>query len=346
MTKTYVEMKDQYKALRKTFDYVLSRKNEIIGFFKKVSPKSLTYIGAGSGYCLCKSGELAARVRLGIPATSLSAGDLLLNYGSYEKLLAGTMVIAPSRSGSTSEVVKAIENVKSVAKVSVLAISAVKGSLLSKIADFVLEMPWAYDDSVCQTRTVTNLYTANLLILAYLSGDEKLAADIETAIKLGDRFIDTYEGKLKDVVPGNWSNAVILADGEMQGIADEGAMAFCEIAQIHAHYYHLLDIRHGPMVLVDKDTLVIADLHSNGLDYQKALIADIINRGAKVITYSDNINEVIDGVALHVTSGTSLDNAVHGIPFIFLIQMAALVKAENKGLNPDNPDGLVAWVKL
>ena len=346
MNLTYKEMKNQYQALQKTYEYIIAQKEEIKEFFKKHSPKSMTYIGCGSGFCLCQSGELTAKTRLGIPATALPAGDIMLNYSSYKEVLKGTMIITPSRSGSTSEVIKAIENIKLYMSGPVFAISCVKDSLLSKIADYVLELPWAYDESVCQTRSVTNLYTANLILVAILAGDTKLLENIQTAIKLGEDFMDKYEEPIKNAVSGNWINTVILADGEMQGIASEGAMAFTEIAQVHTNYYHLLDSRHGPMVLIDKDTLVVAALSSNGVKYQKDLISDIIKRGSTVITYADNSSEAIEGVSLHVCSEHGLDPAVCGIPFIFIIQIAALTKAKQKGLNPDDPSGLVAWVKL
>jgi fructoselysine-6-P-deglycase FrlB-like protein len=41
-----------------------------------------------------------------------------------------------------------------------------------------------------------------------------------------------------------------------------------------------------------------------------------------------------------------LPSAVGAIPFLFLAQWLAVSTAEKKGLNPDNPKGLVSWVKL
>lgn len=346
MSLTYNEMMQQYSALWKTFDYVISKKESIIDFFKSKSPESITFIGCGSGYCLCQSAELSAKTRLGISATALPAGDLMLNVDGYSKLLKNTLIFAPSRSGSTSEVVKAIENVNSKMKLPVFAIACVENSDLSKTADFILELPWAYDASVCQTRTVTNLYAANLLVIALLSGDQKLIEDIEKSIELGDAFMHTNEAALKKLAYGNWSDVVILADGEMQGVASEGAMAFTEIAKLHTHYYHLLDVRHGPMVLVGKDTLVVASVKSNEFEHQKKLMEDIVKRGATLVIYSDQPVGKIEGAALQISSETSLDPAVHGIPFIYLPQTLSYFKAESIGINPDNPDGLVAWVKL
>jgi glutamine---fructose-6-phosphate transaminase (isomerizing) len=256
------------------------------------------------------------------------------------------MIIAPSRSGSTSEVIKAIKQVKEAYDVPVLAISCVAGCELSKIADLSLEIPWAYDASVCQTRTVTNLYTADLLILAFLSKDEKLIRDIDTAINIGHDYMAKYETEIREMAQAQWSNVVIIADGELSGIAAEGAIAFNEIPQVQSNQFNLLDLRHGPMVMIGNDTLVIACLSAEESVYQKNLISDIKKRGAKIISYSDKPLPEMEEIDLQVFSGMDLDIGVQGIPFIFIPQLLSYYKAEQKGINPDNPDGLTAWVKL
>lgn len=346
MNITYNEMKQQYIALRKTFNYLLSKRDEIIGFFEDTPHKSLTYTGCGSSYMLCQSAQMSANVRLGILSTAIAAGELMLHNKDYSMMLDKTMIIAISRSGSTSEVIKAIEAIREDKKTPVLSITCVENSHLEKISDFTLKLNWAYDESVCQTRTIVNFYTANLLIAAFLSGDLALEKAIDEAIDSGDSFMAEYEELIAPISEENWTNVVILADGEMKGIAAEGALAMTEIAQIPGNYYNVLDVRHGPMVLVNKDTLVIACLNENGYGYQKALIKDIIARGAKTITFSSSLVEPIEGVRLHISSHIKMDNAVSGIPFIFIPQVIAVYRALKDGINPDNPEGLTAWVKI
>jgi fructoselysine-6-P-deglycase FrlB-like protein len=158
--------------------------------------------------------------------------------------------------------------------------------------------------------------------------------------------MEEYEKLVKPIAEDSWTNVVILADGEMKGIAAEGALAMTEIAKIPGSFYHLLDVRHGPMVLVNNDTLVIACLNNNSYEYQKELIKDIAARGAKIITYSSIPIETLEGVCLQVTSNIKMDNAVSGIPFIFIAQALACYRAAKDGINPDNPEGLTAWVKI
>lgn len=349
MSLTYQEIKQQYVALQQTYDYMQANRESITAFAQSRGITSITFTGCGSSYCLSESAAFSTRLRTGLSSSALAGGDLLLNLKSYRSMLTNTLLVAPSRSGSTSEVVEAVRLIQADADMSVpvLALSCVTDSPLSELADLSLALPWAFDNSVCQTRTVTNLYTANLMLNAFLSNDETLLDDIQTAIKQGEAYMERVEQDIRRVADFEWSNAVILADGELQGLAAEGAIALTEIAKVQAHSYHLLDVRHGPMVTVGADTLVIAALTEHGSAHQFNLMQDIKARGAKIIAFSDRASSIpTELVDLAIVSDHQLDPAAQGIPFIFIPQIAALSSAERQGINPDQPDGLVAWVKL
>jgi len=72
----------------------------------------------------------------------------------------------------------------------------------------------------------------------------------------------------------------------------------------------------------------------------------LVARGSKVITYSDEALERIEGVRLAVTSGFPLSNGVCGIPFLFIAQALSYYKAVHQGNDPDYPEGLDPWIKL
>lgn len=349
MSLTYQEIKQQYIALQQTFDYMQANREAITEFVQSRGIHSITFVGCGSSYCLSESAAFSTRLRAGLPALPLAGGDLMLNLDKYRTLLTNTLLVAPSRSGSTSEVVEAVRQIQAHTDLSVpiLALSCVTDSPLSKLADLSLELPWAFDHSVCQTRTVTNLYTANLMLTAFIGNDEALLHDIQTAIQLGEAYMERVEQSIRQAADFHWTNAVILADGELQGLAAEGAIALTEIAKVQAHSFHLLDVRHGPMVTVGADTLVIAALTEQGTAHQFNLMQDIKARGAKIIAFSDQASSVpTELVDLAVIADHKLDSAAQGIPFIYIPQIVALSSAERQGMNPDQPDGLVAWVKL
>lgn len=349
---TYREIKQQYDALRRTFDYMNGRRDDIVRFFRERPAAAAAFVGCGSSYCLSQSAALSLRLRAGVPSLALAGGDVMLSPERYASLFADGVLVAPSRSGSTTEVVEAVRLLRSGGRrVPVLALSCVENSPLAAEADLVLELPWAFDASVCQTRTVTNLYTANLLIAAFTGGDDALVRDIDAAIAQGEAYMARVEEGVRAAASFDWTNGVVLADGELQGLAAEGAIALTEIATISAHSYHLLDVRHGPMVGIGPQTLVIAALNGGGGEsvrrHQEKLMADLKARGARIIAFADRAEAIPEAhVDYAAVAGGPLDPAAQGIPFIFLAQIAAIAGAERRGINPDAPDGLTAWVKL
>ena len=343
---TEKEIFNQYEALKETYRYLVDEKDEIVSFKESVSFSSITYIGSGSSYTLCQSAAVSTQLHLGMPAYALAAGDLMLNFEQYRNIIKDTLLVAPSRSGSTSEVVESIKKAKKEYNSPCIAISARKGSILGGLVDYSLELPWIFDESVCQTRTVTNLYTVNLFLIGAMAGDKNLLDEIANAVENGEDFLAKYTDKLTEIgSQGEWSKVVILADGELSGIAGEAAIAFKEIPQLMSNYYHVLDVRHGPMVLIDKDTLVIMAVSQGGLSYQQDLVDDIKEKGAKIITVGDQQEDEFSS-DLHVQLPQYQYFGVVGIPFIFIPQVIAYNKALKLNINPDLPTGLDPWIEL
>ncbi len=341
---TRKEIFGQYVALRKTYDYILVKQQQIKAVFEEHKPKSLTFIGCGSGYTLCHSGEVSTKLRLNLPANAVAAGDLLINFKQYSPMLQDTMIIAASRSGGTSEVVLSVERAGQMG-VPTIAIPAKENSPLAELAELSLEIPWAFDESVCQTRTVTNFYAAQLLLIAILAGDDGLVGEIDKAITHGEQYMAQYSALAEQVAERDWNKVVILADSELEGIASEAALAFAEIPQLPANYYHVLDVRHGPMVLVDQKTLVVMAVSPEETKLQRDLIGDLRSKQAQVISISMEGQQGL-GADWEVVVPKYENFAVLGIPFIFIPQAVAFFKALRRGLNPDKPGDLQAWIDL
>ena len=344
--RTYTEIFSQYDALRRTVAYIAGQADRVRAFFNRLPHGAITYVGCGSSYCLCQSAELTAKMRLGRPASVLAAGDLMMNFPHYRQMLRGSTLVAPSRSGSTTEVVVAFRKAREELGLPCMSICATEDSELAAICDLTLEIPWAFDHSVCQTRTVTNLYAANLVTVGLLSGDRSLLREIDGAVESGESFMERYTAPLRQIAEdSSWEKAVVLGDSEIQGIAAEGAVALMEIPQVHANHYHLLDVRHGPMVLLDHRTLVIMAVSQHGAGYQRDLVRDLLKKGCRVVTVGVETRGGW-GSDLHVATGHVDNYAVLGIPFIFVPQAIGYYRAVASGINPDRPAGLDPWIEL
>jgi len=341
MSITYREIKSQYAALLKTSNHLeklLAQIGDALAY------KKMVFVGSGSSYYVATSAAFLAQSRLNRLSMAIPAGDLLLHMPAYRNILEDAAVIFLSRSGETSEAVRAVSLMREEGiRFSLIAVTCVNGSTLAEKCDLAIELPWAFDESVCQTRTVSCLYYTSVRIVASLAGDAALLQALETVIAKGPEFIEQNEAALEQIAGPDWSAAVVLGDAEIGGLCEEGALAFKEICQLPSNYHHLLDVRHGPMVLIDEKTLVIAALSSaNQLELD--LLSDLVKKGAKVVAYSDHPME-IPGV-LVVPFGQTLPHAARGIPVIAICQLIAYYKSLQTGADPDKPSGLSAWIQL
>jgi fructoselysine-6-P-deglycase FrlB-like protein len=340
-------MRAQYGALEAMSGLMESQASAIMAFAAKSKYRSLAFVGCGSSFDVARSAAASGAMRLDVPVYALAGGDLWLNAKRYAKMLKGALVVPISRSGSTSEILNALEALSGI-QAGVLSYSCVADSALEKISGHTVVAPFAFDNAICQTRTVSCLYLGTQLLVAYLSGDDALIEGLRTAVKGGKAFFDKYEPACEQLAKADWDHIAVLSDAELAGIGSEGSLAFKEICQLPSNHYRLLDSRHGPMVLFGPKTLVIAALNHVGCErfaVEAKFIADVVAKGCHVVTYT-NFEETLPGVALASSFGEKLPHPARGLPLINLCQLLSYYKAKTLGVDPDKPAGLSAWIKI
>jgi len=342
MAITYKEMRDTFNALQKTKDYLEEKWADTEGFFKGQS--RFVFIGCGSSYSNAKSYAMICNMNTDVPAIALAAGDILLHAERYKNIIDGSALVFISRSGQTSELIKAHDALKEHGySFTTASLVCADGTPLGERGDLVLSTPWAFDESVCQTRCVTNAYFMAAYIIAKITDNKSLLDELDLLIAEGPAYMDKAEALAKELAAEPWTHAVVLADAELEGLAEEGALVFKEVCQLPSSYHHLLDVRHGPMVLIGKETLVIVVLGvSNELEL--GLVRDLKAKGAEIVALSDAVAEP-EGVR-YSCFGRPLSHIAKGIPAIVLCQMIAYYKSKETGADPDKPTGLDAWISL
>jgi CRISPR-associated protein Cas5a/b/c len=145
------------------------------------------------------------------------------------------VIVAISRSGTTTEVVRALADVAG--RTATVAIVAVDGTPVAEAADEVVVLDFADEESVVQTRFVT---TTIALARAAL-GDAGVPAAIEDA-----RRVLAH-------APGNddAERFVFLGTGWCVGLANEAALKLRETAQTWTEAYPAMEFRHGPIAVAD-----------------------------------------------------------------------------------------------
>jgi len=339
---TYAEILDTFDALGKTESYLDKTWDSIENFYK--NKKSFVFIGCGSSYSLAKSMSLMTHMITGFPSSAMAAGDILLHAERYAKCFDNVAVVCVSRSGRTSELLMALDALKKQGySFSVASLVCADDTPLAERSDLTISMPWAFDNSVCQTRSVTNFYFTAAYITARLAYSTALLNELISIIKNGPEFMKKAETLADELSERPWTHCVVLADAELEGLAEEGALAFKEICQLPSNYYHLLDVRHGPMVLLGKETLVLAVLGVKN-EQEGKLVRDVKGKNSDIVTFSDMPAET--GATHSIVYGQTLSHIAGGIPFIVLCQLIAYKKSLKTGADPDKPTGLEPWIAL
>lgn len=342
---TEIEIADTSKALQKTCAYFNANRDRIDSFFADCAQRKFTFFGCGSSHMLSKGAAELFRSFPETTACAVAAGDYLLDPDFWHSAMKDSILVAISRSGKTTEMVKAIETAKERYGCPVVSISAEAENDLTPMSDLELTLDWCYDKSVCQTRTVTNLYAATLLLGADYSHNSVLERAVNAAADSNKAFQAQQKETLQKLAALPWENAVVLADGPVSGIAEEGALAFTEIAMLTGRYFHLLDYRHGPIVTSDEKTLTIILLRPRETALQGALVRDVMAHGGPVVTLSEHKDNPF-GATEHICIQDIESFAAWGIPLIYIAQQTALEKALHLGGNPDAPKGLDAYIKF
>jgi fructoselysine-6-P-deglycase FrlB-like protein len=150
-------------------------------------------------------------------------------------------IVAISRSGTTTEVLRLLERADGVTATT--AITAVADSPITASAMTAVALSFADEESVVQTRFATST-------LAFLR--TSIGHDLAEAIA-------DAEEALAEPVPvdaGAFDHLVFLGHRWTNGLASEAALKLREAAQAHTESYPAMEYRHGPISLAGERSLV------------------------------------------------------------------------------------------
>ena len=155
------------------------------------------------------------------------------------------LVLAISRSGTTTEVARLLGRIPDAGDNPTAAISAVDATPVVSAAGSAAILEFADERSVVQTRFAT---TALALLRTHLGEDiEPVIADSEAAL--------TQE---LPVNPAAFDHYVFLGRGWTVGLAHEAALKFREAAGAWTESYPALEYRHGPISVAGPTSVVWA----------------------------------------------------------------------------------------
>ncbi|HEX7995742.1 MAG TPA: SIS domain-containing protein, partial [Streptosporangiaceae bacterium] len=184
-------------------------------------------IGCGTSYHIAQAYAIL-REDKDLGTTDAAIASELSLHRSYRR------VVAISRSGTTTEVVRTLQGLKG--SIATVAVTAVPDSPVASFADDAIVLDFANEQSVVQTRFATTV----LALLRAHTGDRLDAAFADGEVALA---------RALPVEPSDFKQFVFLGQGWTVGLANEAALKLRETASAWTEAYPAMEYRHGPISL-------------------------------------------------------------------------------------------------
>ena len=298
----------------------------------------VVFTGCGSTYYLSLAAAALFQQMTGHLARAVPGGELWLH--PQVSLIDGrTLLVAVSRSGSTTETVKAVEQFKKENHGPVVAITNDGSQPLAGLADVPLVIEKGQEQSVAQTRSFASMYVAATAMATVAANQEGLRESMRRLPEVGVKIITTYEPLAREVGEDlNLDRFYFLGSGSCYGLACEISLKMKEMTLTHSEPFHFLEFRHGPMSMVADSAMVVGLLSDSRRAHEQKVLDEMATLGGHITSLGERDTRVV------FQSG--LAESVRGVLYLPVLQMMAYFRSMRKGMDPDRPNHLSAVVTL
>jgi glutamine---fructose-6-phosphate transaminase (isomerizing) len=269
----------------------------------------------------------------------------------------GDLVIGMTQSGETADTLAAMRLARE-AGATVLAVTNIMGSQVTREADAVLYTRAGLEISVAATKTFVAQVAAMYLLglrLAELRGSlpaERIAELVAALKGLPSKIEETLEMCEEGVAAVSTAHSdqdFFLYLGRHIGlpVCLEGALKLKEVSYIPTDAYAAGEMKHGPIALLDESTPVVCvATDSPVLEKILSNVEEVRARGAQTIGIATAGNERAGEVADETIEVARTDWILQPIVAILPLQLLAYDIARARGLNVDQPRNLAKTVTV
>ena len=307
----------------------------------------ILFTGCGSTYYLALAAACLTQELTGRPCRAFPASELWL-YPKSSYTAGKTLLVAVSRSGETTETLRACESFLKDKRGDLLTLSCYGDMPLAKLGTWNMAFSSGQEQSVAQTRAFSTLYLGTVALACLWSGRLDLFDSLDRLPDAGHRILNDYTSLAAELGrdPG-LERFYWLGSGPRQGLACELSLKMKEMSLTHSEPFHFMEFRHGPKSMVTSQALVIGLRSTRNGPYETAVLDDVKALGGRVLDMAENGPDALPhGADRVVCFNSGLDEAVHNVLYLPVGQLIAFERSLSKGLNPDRPTNLDTVVKL
>lgn len=344
---TYSEISTQTSAWAETLDRARVAGPIWAELWQSGNYDELLFTGCGSTYYLSQVAAAVAQSR-GFAARAVPGSELWLRPRLVLQRPARTLLVTISRSGETSETVRATDAYRAAGGKALAAITCYPESVLARKADVALALPQAQEMSVAQTRSFACMLVGAQYLLAVMADDYAGCERMTALPALGQGVLANSEALAARLGSDlTLERFFFLGSGICHGLAQEAMLKMKEMSLSHSEAFHVLEFRHGPMSLVDERALVTCLVDDGAGDHEMMVVGEMKRLGGRVLAMTGN-GAGAAGARLdaEIAVGSQLSLAERVVLYLPPLQLLAYYRAVAKGLDPDRPRHLTAAVVL
>ena len=344
---TYQEIKRQPALWREALAALGAKKKELQEWINTNRDRVWVFTGCGTSYYLAQSGAALFEMVTGIRTRAVPASEVLI----YPNLIFNPhdqyLLIAISRSGTTTETLRAARKAKSELQLPLLSISCDANSPLSQAGHYSITFPFPAEKSVVMTGSFTTMLLSILCLALYSSGSGEQLARLDEIPAASAALMRDFEAAIAAVAAREGADFVFLAQGPYLGLANEASLKMKEMSISQSVGFHALEFRHGPMSIVTERTLITVLLSQSGQDLELQVAADMKKLGAEVMILHASTRPMDKTLADHEIRVPDTCGDLYA-PFLYmpLLQLFGYYHARHRGIHPDQPKNLSAVVTL
>jgi glutamine---fructose-6-phosphate transaminase (isomerizing) len=306
------------------------------------------FVGCGTSFYLAEAAALSWILLTGQPARAVPASEILL----FPKLLqaagSGLQAVVISRSGRTSEAVRAAHLLRNELRISTIAITCAEDSELQKACDHSLILRAADEKSTVMTRSFTSMLITLQELAARQADHHRFVEDLRSISERTIPLIMQFAERLEAFVAQyTFADYVFLAQGPFHGLAREAALKVMEMSCSYSQFFHALEFRHGPKAIVSPATCLTFFVSDSALKAQTEVLGEMKELGGVIIAVCNRANsEIRQGADLVLEFQFPGNELALLAPYIIPCQLMGFFTGLRKGLNPDQPKNLSRVVIL
>jgi glucosamine--fructose-6-phosphate aminotransferase (isomerizing) len=312
------------------------------------SAREWLFVGCGSSYYIALSAAAAWSTITGMRGRAIPASELLL---FPEIVLAGSENLAAvviSRSGRTSEAVRAAHVLEREKNIRVLAVTGTPGQPLEQSATATLPLLPCDEQSTVMTRSFTSMLIGLQYLAACEANNSALLNSFNKLPGPAQKAMDNLHPRLREFIAARqFADYVCLGQGPFYGLACETALKVNEMSVSYAQNFHTLEFRHGPKSIVGPETLVMFLLSEQGYDAECEVLQEVKRLGGTTLTVTNRADTRARAASdFLIEFDFDLPELARLAPHVFAGQLVGLYTGLKKGLDPDNPRHLSRVVVL